>query len=324
MPEKPWWENPARPLPSNGSDQEADKCPLFLIMQTLSTTFLQKLVILLDNEKTLGIALSGSFAHGEGDSYSDVDIWHYIRQEPAGESEKARLEYIDGYLVSVKNTLIEKDYADLRNPRRAIWVVPALRQAQILTDRDGALEVLFEAARNFSWETLQPAANAYASHNLANTAEEIYKILDGLKKGNKSKTLYAIWSLTQELADSLLVQHGVFIPTENTYIDFAQAAAGRSSDWTHQFRLAIGLDPLPSSKPAYISFGMAGLQLYRESAHLLKDILLPKIPGSSTMRSRSSWRRVTDGTFPACHRSPSPAVGFLWTADLAKPAAASG
>ncbi len=276
MPEKPWWENPVRPLPSNGSDPEADKSPPFLIMQTLSTAFLQKLVALLENEKTLGIALSGSFARGEGDSYSDVDIWHYIRQEPAGGSEMAYLEYIDGYLVSVKNTLIEKDYGDLRNPKRAIWVVPALRQAQILSDRDGALAALFEAARNFSWESLRPAADAYASHNLANTAEEIYKILDGLKKGNESKTLYAIWSLTQDLADSLLVQQGVFIPTENTYIDHAQAAAGRSSDWTRQFRLAIGLDPLPSGKPAYISYGMAGLQLYRESAHLLKDILLPE------------------------------------------------
>ncbi len=110
-------------------------------MQTLSTAFLQKLVARLDDEKTLGIALSGSFARGEGDSYSDVDLWHYIRQEPAGGSEIPRLESIDGYLVSVKNTLIEKDYADLRNPQQAIWVVPALRQAQILFDKDGALRL---------------------------------------------------------------------------------------------------------------------------------------------------------------------------------------
>jgi hypothetical protein len=245
-------------------------------MHTLPAAFLQKLVARLNDENTLGIILSGSFARGESGTYSDVDLWRYVRQEPAGDFEMPHLEYVDGYLVSVKASLIEKDQAGLRNPQQAIWVIPGLRQAEILLDKDGAVAALLEAARTISWETLQPAADAFASRDIASTAEEIYKILDGLAKGNESKIGYALWSLTRELADALLVQRGVFIPTENAYLDFAQAAAGRTSSWTRQFRLAIGLDPLPAGIPAFISLGIAGLQLYRESVLLLQESLLPE------------------------------------------------
>lgn len=245
-------------------------------MNTLPAAFLQKLVVRLDDENTLGVILTGSFARGEGGSYSDVDLWHYVRKEPAGDFELPRLEYVDGYLVSVKSTLIEKDYAGLRNPQQAIWVIPSLRQAQILLDRDGAVAALKEAARNFTWESMQAAADAFASRDLASSAEEIYKILDGLAKGNESKILYAMWSLTRALADALVVQRGVFIPTENAFLDYVQAAAGPSSSWTRQFRLAVGLDPLPTGKPAFIGFGTAGLQLYRESVLLLRGILMPE------------------------------------------------
>ena len=276
MPEKPWWENPARSLPSRESNLAADSGPpACLIMHTLPAGFLGKLVARLDNENTLGIALAGSFAREEGGCYSDVDLWHYHRQEPSSGFEKARLEIVDGHLVSVKTSLIEKDYAAIRNPEKAIWAIPGIRQAQILLDKDGALETLKKAAQEIKWVSLQADANSYASHTLAGLAEEIYKILDGLAKENESKSLYAIWSLTQDLATALLVQRGVFIPTENAYIDCAQATAGRTSDWTRQFRLAIGLDLLHSDKPAFIGIGIAGLQLYRESVNLLREVLQP-------------------------------------------------
>ena len=245
-------------------------------MHTLPANFLEKLVARLDDDNTTGIALSGSFARGEGGIYSDVDLWHYVRQVHVSGLELPYLEIVDDYLVSVKTTLIEKDYAGLRNPKQAIWVIPALRQAQILLDRDGALAALIEAASNITWESLQAEANVYASKHLAGSAEEIYKILDGLAKGSESKCLYAIWSLSQDMADAIVVQHGVFITTENAYIDCVQAAVGRASNWTLQFRLAIGLDQLPSGQPAFIGFGIAGLQLYRESVLLLQEILRPE------------------------------------------------
>ncbi len=243
--------------------------------QTLPVSLLEKLIARLEDKDTVGIALTGSFARQEGGDYSDVDLWHYRRPATSGEMELSRLELIDNTLVSIKVTQVEKDYAALLAPEKAIWAVPGIRQARILLDKDSLLAGLWEAARNFCWDSLQAAADAYASRSLAGTAEEVYKLLDGLARHSEAKTLYAMWSLSQAMPEALLVQQGVLIPTENVFIDLAQAAAGRNSGWTHQIRLALGLELLPDDRPAFISLGIAGLRLYRETAALLKKILSP-------------------------------------------------
>jgi hypothetical protein len=122
---------------------------------------------------------------------------------------------------------------------------------------------------------LQTAADAYASWNLCGFTEEVYKILGGLEQQDESKTLNASHGLTHGLAITLLVQRGVLTQTENVYIDLAQATAGQESDWTHQFRLAVGLDPLPPEQLPFLAYGAAGLRLYRETVRLLAPILLP-------------------------------------------------
>ena len=242
----------------------------------LSDSFLRKLVAQLDNENTLGIMLSGSFVRGEGGPYSDVDLWQYVREIPAKENERLCLRIVDGFMVGVKLTTLEKENGGLQNPEQAIWVIPGLRQACILLDKDGRMAALKETAAKATWEPLQQAANAYASWMLSTLAEEVQKILGGLAQRNESKTLYASWGLTRGLANTLLVQYGTLVHTENVYIDFAQAAAGRTSEWTRQFRLAIGLDPLLPEEPAFSGYGSAGLRLYCETARLMQKILLPE------------------------------------------------
>jgi hypothetical protein len=245
-------------------------------MRTLTESFLQSLVARLDNENTVGVVLAGSFARGKGGLYSDVDIRCYVRQAPVNAAEISTMQYLDGYLVSFYLTTLEEEYASLRVPQKAIWAVPGLRQIRILLDRDGSISTLKKAAVKFTWEPMQAAADAYASWNLSGFAEETYKILAGLVEQNESKTLNATAGLIHGLATSLLVQRGVLVPTENAYLDLAQDTAGRNSAWTHQFRLAIGFDPLPMDEPAFVGRGAAGLRLYRETARILQNILLPK------------------------------------------------
>ena len=170
-------------------------------MSILSDSFLQFLVAQLDNENTIGVIMTGSYARGEGGPYSDVDIHCYVRQMPATAAETSYLRYIEGYLVSVSLDRLEDAYASLRNPKKAIWAIPGLRQARILLDKDGSIAALKEFAAKAAWETLQTAANAYASWNLSGCAEEIYKILAGLAQKDEFKTLYAVWGLTHGLAN---------------------------------------------------------------------------------------------------------------------------
>lgn len=245
-------------------------------MSTLTNSFLQSLVAQLDNENTIGVVMAGSYARGEGGVYSDVDIRCYVRQAPVNAAGISTMQYLDGYLVSFYLTTLDEELASLRIPQKAIWAVPGLRQMRILLDKDGSISTLKEAAVKFTWEPMQAAADAYASWNLSGFAEETYKILAGLAERNESKALNATAGLIHGLATTFLVQRGVLIPTENAYLDLAQDTAGRTSAWTHQFRLAIGLDPLPMDVPAFIGRGTAGLHLYSETAGLLQNILLPK------------------------------------------------
>ena len=183
---------------------------------------------------------------------------------------------MNGYLVGVKLTTPEKEFAGLQNPEQAIWIVPGLRQACILLDKDGSLAVLKETAANAIWEPLHGAANAYTSWMLPTNAEAVLKILDGLAQRNESKTLYALWGLTHGPANRLLVQSGILIHTENAFIDFAQVAAGRTSDLTRQFRLATGLDPLTPEELALGGCGSAAVRLYCGTTRLMQKILLPE------------------------------------------------
>ena len=242
-------------------------------MKVLTEEFLGELISRLDDENTVGIALVGSFARQEEGPFSDVDLWKFVRQMPSSDADMLRLEWIESHLISIKILAIDKEKRDFSIPERAIWAVPGWQQSKILLDKDGTLTSLREAAVNFRWDSLKTAADRYASHHLGGSAEEIYKILDGLLTRNECKTLYAIWSLSQDLAHVLVVQRGVLIPTENAFIDCAQATAGRDSEWTRQFRRTIGLDRLQDGQSPYISYAIAGLRLYRETAALMKEII---------------------------------------------------
>ena len=217
-------------------------------MSNLSDSFLQFLVTQLDNENTIGVTITGSYTRGEGGQYSDVDIHCYVRQMPSNEGEASYLRFIKGHLVSVSLTTLEGVYDSLRNPKKFIWVIPGLRQSRILLDKDGSIAALKEFAAKVPWEVLQASADAYASWNLSGCTEEVYKILAGLAQQDESRTLYAVWGLTHELANTLLIQRGILIQTENAYIDLVQETAGRTSEWTRYFRLAVGLDAASANR----------------------------------------------------------------------------
>lgn len=245
-------------------------------MLTVPDSFLRALASQLDNENTVGITMAGSIARGEGGRYSDIDIQHYVLVVPETKVEANSLRFLDGFLVSVHTNTLEEEAAGLHDPHRAIWVVPGLRQARVLLDKEGSIVRLIESARNFRWSDIQPAADAMVSWQLCGLAEEVYKILGALEAHDESKTLYAITSLLFDLVETLLVQRGILVPTENAYFDLAQETAGRDSEWTRQLRLAAAFDPFLEGIPVYVSRGVAAMNLYRLTAEMMMDVLRPE------------------------------------------------
>ena len=239
---------------------------------SLSEPFIPSLLEKMDSPDVIGVGIVGSYARGQENKYSDVDVDIYVSKLPENPYDRYTLRYWDNKLVSLKYTVLDDERSGLMDPRRAIWVVPGVSGMKILLDKDGSLTALQKAAREFDWSPLQSAADEYAAEQIMGNAEEVHKILNGLVRGHESTVLYATWGLVKNLLEAVVVQRGIMIVSENRYFDLIQDSVGRDSKWTGAFRAAWGLDAASSQ---YQSRGAAALKLYRLSAEMF-DALIPE------------------------------------------------
>jgi hypothetical protein len=223
----------------------------------------------------VAIALAGSCARGNATRWSDVDIIRYATTMPATTEERYTLTIRDRRLVSVSTTTIAAKQAELTQPEAAIFAVPGLRQARILHDPSGALAALHQRARDFTWEPLRAAASAYASEMVMGQAEEAHKLLGALNRRDESATLYAAHGAVMGLTRAVAVGRGVLIESENSYYRQVQAAAGFDSPWTRYHRIAAGYVIEPGHATPADAIGIAALNLYCETARLLRPLFLP-------------------------------------------------
>lgn len=241
-------------------------------MMTLSDRFIQSILEKIDSPDVIGVGIVGSYARGQEARYSDVDLDIFVRKLPESPYDRYTLRYWDDKLISLKYTLFDDERSALTNPNRAIWAVPGLRGMRIVLDKDGSLTALQNAAQEFDWSPLQPAADEFAAEEILGNAEEVHKILNGLARKHESTVLYATWGLVKNMLEAVAVQKGLMIVTENRYFDLIQEAVGRDSAWTRAFRTAWGLD-LDDSQ--YQARGAAALRLYCLSAEMF-DHLMPE------------------------------------------------
>ncbi|HJS18286.1 MAG TPA: nucleotidyltransferase domain-containing protein [Anaerolineales bacterium] len=238
---------------------------------SLSDSFIQSILEKVDSPDVVGVGIVGSYARGQEGRYSDVDVDIYVNKLPENPYDRYTLRYWDDKLISLKHTLLDDEYAELADPRHAIWAVPGLRGMSILIDKDGSMAALQKAAQEFDWSPLQPAADEYAAEQIMGSAEEAHKILNGLARGHESTVLYAAWGLVKDLLEAVAVQRGLMIVSENRYFDLIQESVGRESKWTRAFRTAWGLKGGASH---YQARGPAALTLYCLTAEMF-DALIP-------------------------------------------------
>jgi hypothetical protein len=238
----------------------------------LSDSFIQSVLPKIDSPAVIGVGIVGSYARGQENKYSDVDLDIYVSQLPENPYDRYTLRYWDDKLVSLKYTLLADERAALTNPRRAIWAVPGLRGMKILLDKDGSMAALQQAAQKFEWSPLQLAADEFAAEEIMGNAEEVHKVLNGLKREHESTVLYATWGLVKNMLEAVAVQRGIMMISENRYFDLIQDAMGHESDWTRSFRTAWGLGP---NGTQYQTRGAAALSLYHLTASMF-DSLIPE------------------------------------------------
>jgi predicted nucleotidyltransferase len=238
---------------------------------TLSEPFLQSALEKIDSPEVIGVGIVGSYARGQQTQYSDVDFDIFVSKLPEDPYDRYTLRYWENTLISLKYTLLDDERSALTNPRRAIWAVPGLCGMRIVLDKDGSMAALQQAAQEFEWSALQSAADEFAAEEIMGNAEEVHKILNGLAREHESTVLYASWGLVKNMLETVAVQRGIMIVSENRYFDLIQNAIGRDSEWTRAFRTAWGLDPNGSG---YQQRGAAALTLYCLSEAMF-DGLIP-------------------------------------------------
>jgi hypothetical protein len=242
--------------------------------QTLfSESWLETVLAEIVGNNTVGIVLTGSYARDEQTPTSDVDLRRFVAALPSSELERYALQCREGRLISVSTTTLSEERKKFAIPEAAIWVVPGLREARLLYDPSGEVAELIRDAFDFHWEEIQAEADAYASYQIMGYAEEVHKIIGGLNKRDDSAVLYATLGLVLGLTQTIAVQRGVLIPSENRFFDLVQQAAGRESPWTCAFRLACGMTP-ESVFSTVESRGKGALSLYQVTSKMLSGVTL--------------------------------------------------
>ncbi|HEX9069635.1 MAG TPA: nucleotidyltransferase domain-containing protein [Ktedonobacterales bacterium] len=252
----------------------------------LPNGLLAALVAELDGPSVTGIALGGSYARGDANPFSDVDLAAFV---PDGRPVPAkRLIVRDGYLVSISWKTCAAWREGLSHPERAILLAPSARALRILLDRDGSLARLVEAGRRFEWAPLQAEADRFASQLLALTAEHARKTLAALVARDELALSTALASMASHSVLAVATQRGIMITSENTLARQVIESVGESSLWAHALRLALGATGTPGLLAAR---GQAALGLYGETAALLREVLraddLPAITATTRLIAAS-------------------------------------
>lgn len=231
--------------------------------------WLRHLATSLAGPPSLALALLGSHARGEAGAYSDVDLLRFDPEEPTA-ADRYRLMYLGGRLVSLTVTTFPARRAELTRPESAIWAVPGLRLAVPLLDRDGQLAQLLQAARDFSWAPLQPAADRHAARLLTDHAEEAHKLLGALQRGSEPTAVWALAGLVPALNRAVAVQRGLLIQTENELA--ARVAAAFPDPWPAWAEQAWGM-----GRPTTVAQRVAAaLQMYACLARRWAPLLDPE------------------------------------------------
>ncbi|PTA68316.1 nucleotidyltransferase domain-containing protein [Deinococcus arcticus] len=209
----------------------------------------------------LAVFLTGSYARGEADAWSDLDISVLVEADVFVRNTVA---YRAGLLVSVERSTPSHRERAFTDPETALWNLGSLRSGQALHDPAGVFAALQERARAFVWVEVEPQAHARAAALLAGSTEELHKVMGGLQAGDVDKLAFALVGLTFALGNAALLGTGTLIPTENRYLS---AARGAWTDpvWRECYACLTGV-----SGEGIVQRGRAALRAYERAVALTR------------------------------------------------------
>ena len=216
-------------------------------------------------------ALSGSYARGDADAYSDIDLRLYT-DSPLEGVEADRLLYRDNRLVSVSLHTFRGEARQLTHPPSAVFAVVPIQTLHPLIDRERSLAVLQQMARRFHWDDIATEADAGVARVVYHQAEVVQKVLGSLAASLPLRAVVTTAELVQELTLAMAIARRVLVVSDRSYLEQVYEAVGRETAWVHAHQMAAGVTT-PDGGDAYVARGYAGLMLYRETAALTRALM---------------------------------------------------
>lgn len=219
------------------------------------------------------VVLMGSHARGSAGPFSDVDLVRFLQNEdtalPDGGSH-----LVDSRLVVVSDVTPTEVERSFTRPEVAVETIAGLRSGRALVDEDGFFRGLQQRALSFEWDdAMQEKADRWASQQMVGWIEEVHKGLEGLRSHDTGRLLHARFGCSWGLARVMCVHRGILLSGDNALYDEVTADVGPNSTWTRLCRAAYGIEPERSSLQEQVR---AGLELYRRTAVMLAEIILPE------------------------------------------------
>lgn len=227
-----------------------------------------------DGPEVMALVVMGSFARGDAGPFSDVDLVRFVREDGGAATQTV---FLGDQLVVVSSVTPERIDQWFNEPQAAVEVVRGLQVARALLDRESFFANIQACARDFVWHAeLQAKADIWASAELVGLIEEVHKGLNGLAAADRGRLLNARFGLSWLLSRVVAVQRGVLLRGDNGIYDDLIDALGADSTWICLRRVAWGIEDEVGMAPPLVEQVSAGLQLYVETARLLKAALQPE------------------------------------------------
>jgi hypothetical protein len=225
-----------------------------------------------DGPGVRAFVLMGSYARGEANPFSDVDLVRFVDDAAGAAATDSHL--IDSVLIVVSTVTPNRVEGWFTEPTEAVDAIAGIRTARPILDRDGYFAAIQAQARAFLWDaTLQEKADRWASGEMVGLIEEVHKGLAGVQRGDIGRLLNARFGLSWLLSNAIKVQRGILIGGDNRFYEEIAEAIGMESEWVRLRRIAFGIEDDQGDAPTLRAQVTAGLRLYVETVRLLHGTL---------------------------------------------------